>query len=103
LQARPLVLLVSKPTTFLALSLPAQARYVDLSCFDINLCGPETSLTRAFRADLRADPPFSLYAVIPDGSPPRTVGLTVYGLRLGTNCQRLDLAAQGYRICDVLR
>jgi hypothetical protein len=103
LPGKPLILLTSGPSAFLALSLPAEARYVDLGCGEINLCGPETTLTRQLRADLDATPPFSLYAVIPEGSPPRLIGLTAYGLHLGAECRRLALAAKVYLLCDVLR
>jgi hypothetical protein len=103
LPGRPLVFLTFAPSAFLALSLPAEARYVDLGCGEINLCGPETTLTRQLRADLNANPPFSLYAVIQDGRPPRISGLTAYGMRLGTQCQQLVVAAKAYLICDVLR
>jgi hypothetical protein len=104
LRGRPLILLPSKPTGFLALSLPADARYVDFSCGEIDLCGPATSLTRQFRADLDAEPAFSLYAVLPANDPPQIAAhLDAFGLRLGTQCQRLDLMERGYRICNVLR
>jgi len=103
LQGKPLIFLTSKPSAVLALSLPAQARYVDLSCEEINLCGPETTLTRQLRTDLNAVPPFTLYAEIPDSRPPPIAGFTAYGLRLGTQCQRLAVAAQVFLICDVLR
>jgi putative transposase len=69
LPGKPLVFLTFVPSAFVAVSLPADARYVDLGCGDINLCGPETTLTRQLREDLNADPPFSLYAVIQDSRP----------------------------------
>jgi hypothetical protein len=103
LPGKPLIFLTFAPSAFLALSLPAQARYVDFGCGEINLCGPETTLTRQLRADLSEVPPYSLYAVIPNGRPPRTVGFEAYGLHLGTQCRELPLAAKVYLICDVLR
>lgn len=103
LQPRPLVFLTFAPSAFLALSLPADARYVDLGCGEINLCGPDTTLTRQLRDDLNAVPPFSLYVVIPDGRAPRISGLATYGLRMGTQCQQLEVVEKVYLICDVLR
>jgi Glycosyltransferase family 87 len=103
LPGRPLIFLTSKSTAFLALSLPPQALYVDLTCGEIDLCGPETTLTRQLWADLHAVPPFTLYAEIPEGTPPRIVGLTAYGLRLGEQCQRIAVVARVFLICDVQR
>jgi hypothetical protein len=112
LDGNPLIFLTFGPSAFVALSLPANARYVNLGCGEINLCGPEdTTLTRQLRADLDAEPQFSLYAVIPSASSlpldaPSTLnlsGLTAYGLHLGTQCQRLAVAGKEYLICDVLR
>jgi hypothetical protein len=102
LQRMPLVFLTFKPTAFLALSLPADARYVDLSCNEIDLCGPETTLTRQLRADLNVVPSVPLYAVVPAWGAPPTEGLTAYNLRLGEQCQRLAVAAKVYSICNVL-
>jgi hypothetical protein len=103
LPGTPLIFLTFVPTAFLTLSLPPDARYVDIGCGEINLCGPDTTLTRQLRAELNAVPALSLYAVVPDGRPAGMSGLAAYGLRLGTQCQRLALAAKVYRICDVLR
>jgi hypothetical protein len=103
LPGKPLVFLTFAPSAFLALSLPAEARYVDIGCGEIDLCAADTTLTRQLRADLDAVPQFSLYAVIPDGHPPRIIGLTAYKLRLGEQCRRFAVAAKVYLICDVLR
>jgi len=112
LQGRPLIFLIFGPSAFVALSLPANARYVNLGCGEINLCGPaDTSLTRQLRTELQAVPPYTLYAVIPSvSSPPLDApampnlsGLAAYGLRLGTQCQPLAVAGKVYLICDVLR
>jgi hypothetical protein len=102
LPGRPLIFLTFAPSAFLALSLPTDARYVDLGCGEINLCGSDSTLTRQLRADLDAEPPYALYAIVPDGRPPRISGLVAYGLRLGTQCRSLALAAKVYLICDVL-
>jgi hypothetical protein len=105
LQGRPLIFLTFSPSAFLALSLPAEARYVDFECGEINLCGPyDTTLTRQLRTELQASPPDSLYMVMPRGSTaPQISGLAAYGLRLGPQCQRLALAGKVFLICDVLR
>jgi hypothetical protein len=105
LPGRPLIFLTFQPSAFLALSLPAEARYVDLDCDGINLCGPsDTTLTRQLRTELEAVPPYSLYAVIPgDSAIPRISGLAAYGLRLGTQCQQLAVADKVFLICAVLR
>jgi hypothetical protein len=112
LPGKPLIFLTFGPSAFVALSLPADALYVNLGCGEINLCGPEeTSLTRQLRADLAAVPPYSLYAVVASAAapplggsvPPHLTGLTAYGLRLGTQCQPLAVAAKVYLICNVLR
>ncbi len=104
LPGRPLIFLTTVPTAFLALSLPAGARYVDIACGELDLCaGPETSLTRQLRADLDAVPPFTLYAEIPDVESPHVSGLKRYGLHLGKQCRRLTAAARIFLICDVLR
>jgi hypothetical protein len=105
LPVRPLIFLTFQPSAFLALSLPAEARYVDLDCDGINLCGPsDTTLTRQLRTELEAVPPYSLYAVIPgDSAIPRISGLAAYGLRLGTQCQQLAVADKVFLICAVLR
>jgi hypothetical protein len=105
LQGKPLIFLTFAPSAFLALSLPATARYVDLDCGEIDLCGPgDTTLARQLRTELNEVPPDALYAVIPDGSAaPQVSGLAAYGLRLGARCQRLAIAAKVFLICDVLR
>ncbi len=112
LQGRPLIFLTFAPSAFVALSLPVDARYVDLECEGIDLCGPDdTPLTRQLRTELQADPPDTLYAVIPGESrPPQAAstgpglrGLAAWGLHLGTRCQSLPLAGKVYLICNVLR
>jgi len=112
LQDNPLIFLTFGPSAFLALSLPADAHYVNLDCGEMNLCGPaDTSLTRQLRTELQAVPPHTLYAVIPGvSSPPRDPpampnlsGLKAYGLRLGTQCQPLVVVRKTYLICNVLR
>lgn len=112
LQDRPLIFLTFQASAFVALSLPPDARYVDLDCRGIDLCDRrETPLTRQLRNDLNAQPAFSLYAVIPGGAPlpvgadatPNLAGLATYGLRLGSQCQRLILMTKMYLICNVLR
>jgi hypothetical protein len=103
LPGRPLIFLTFKPSAFLALSLPGKARYVDLSCDELDLCRSETSLTRQLKVDLIGTPPFSFYAVMQQGSPPNIVGLSTYGLRLGTRCQQLAVAAQTFLVCDVVQ
>jgi len=112
LQGRPLIFLTFGPSAFVALSLPVNARYVNLACGEINLCGPDdTSLTRQLRTELETVPPYTLYAVIPSVSPPlrgppikpNLSGFAAYGLRLGTHCQPLAVAGTVYPICDVLR
>jgi hypothetical protein len=112
LQDRPLIFLTFQASAFVALSLPADARYVDFDCRGIDLCDPrDTPLTQQLRNDLNAQPAFSLYAVIPGGAPlpvgasatPNLAGLVTYGLRLGSHCQRLPLMGKTYLICNVLR
>jgi len=105
LEGTPLIFLTTGPTAFLALSLPDTARYVGLYCGDPNLCGPDdTTLTRQLKADLAADPPYSLYAVIPGSwGTHAEPGLAAYGLRLGAHCQPLAVTEKLYQICDVLR
>jgi hypothetical protein len=112
LQGKPLIFLTFGPSAFVALSLPTNARYVNLGCGEINLCGPDdTTLTRQLRTELEAVPPRTLYAVIPSasarplGAPatPNLSGLAAYGLRLGTQCQPLAVDEKVYLICNVLR
>lgn len=112
LQGRPLIFLTFEPSAFLALSLPADAHYVNLGCGQINLCGPgDTTLTRQLRAELEDVPPYALYAVIPSVSSaplhasatPNLSGLAAYGLHLGTQCQPFAIDAKVYSICNVLR
>jgi hypothetical protein len=112
LQGTPLIFLTSVPTAFVALSLPVNARYVNLGCGEIDLCGPDqTSLTRQLRTELQAVPPYTLYVEIPSeswpkldaSSSPNLPGLAAYGLHLGTQCQPLPLAGKVYLICNVLR
>jgi hypothetical protein len=112
LHGKPLVFLTFAPSAFVALSLPANARYVNLDCGQMNLCGRnETSLTRQLRGALAAVPPDTLYAVIPSTSArpldapatPNISGLGTYGLRLGTECQPLAVAGKVYLVCEVLR
>ena len=112
LQGRPLIFLTFAPSAFVALSLPTDARYANLGCGEINLCGHDnTSLIRQLRAELQATPPYTLYAVIASASSPpmdapttpNISGLTAFGLRLGTECQPLPVAGHVYLICDVLR
>jgi len=105
LPGRPLIFLTFEPSAFLALSLPIDARYVNLDCREFNLCEPDdTTLARQLRADLEAAPPYTLYVVIPGGSSaPNLSGLAAYGLRLGTQCQSLAFVEKVYLICNVLR
>ena len=103
LPGRPLIFLTSRPTAFLALSLPDNARYVgfdtgmDLSA-DMN-----TTLTRQLRTELAATPPFSLYAIVqgPLGKTAASM-LASYGLHVTPRCRTLAVAAETFLVCDVV-
>lgn len=103
LPGKPLIFLTFPPSAFVAPSLPAASRYVDVGFGGLDLRGPiETTLTRQLRSELNADPPFTLYAVIPDDRNRHAPGLEAYGLRLGSQCRRLSVAAELLLICDVV-
>jgi len=104
LEGKPLVFLTFAPSAFVALNLPPDARYVGPICGELDLCARDSGLTRQLRRELAEVPPYSLYAVVPDGpSAPDVAGLAAYGLRLGAQCRRLAVAEKVFRICDVLR
>jgi hypothetical protein len=98
-----IVFLTEKPSSFIAASLPADARYVGIYG-DIDLhAGNDTSLTRQLRQEL-ASSSVTLkevdFGTLPDIS--RSI-LASYGLIATDQCQTLHFGASIIRICDVRR
>ena len=104
LQGAPIIFLSSKPTAFVALSLPDTARYVGMyGDFDLAATN-DTTLTRQLKRDLAAADGISLYAVVLGTLPGVTAReLASYGLRVSDDCQTLAAGGKTFRVCTVVR
>lgn len=104
LPGHPLIFLTRQPTAFLALSLPADARYVGFDGTIDPIAGRRTVLAQQLRTTLDAVPPPTLYAITHGPVPSEAASLLAsYGLHLTTICRSLNVAATTYRICDLTR
>jgi hypothetical protein len=99
-----LVFLTSVPLSFVAASLPANARYVGLGeQFDLN-ANRRTSLTRQIEQTLASAPDLQLKEVDLGSLPePAAAIFASYGLAATDRCEPLHLADFTYRICDLRR
>jgi hypothetical protein len=100
----PIIFLTTKPTAFVALSLPDNARYVGMDG-DLDLAAAnDTALTRQLKRELAAADGRSLYAVVLGALPEAAAReLASYGLRISDDCQALAAAGKTFRVCAVVR
>jgi hypothetical protein len=96
-----IVFLASKPMSYVAASLPADAIYVGVSGdFDLS-ASADTALTRTLKQALAAFPTARLKEV--DQGSPSDAMLKSYGLVVTANCEPLKMPDETLRICDVER
>ena len=109
-----IVFLTAKPSSFVAASLPPDARYVGLyrpgiygdfvfEDFDM-LSSNDTQFTRRLKQELATAPNVQLKEV-DRGTVPSVAAalLASYGLRATNQCEMLRIADLTFRICDVVR
>ncbi len=104
LSGAPIIFLGTKPTAFVALSLPDTARYVGMYG-DLDLAATnDTTLTRQLKRELAAAGGKSLYAVMLGALPDVTAReLASYGLRVTDDCQALAVGGKTFQACSVVR
>jgi hypothetical protein len=109
-----IVFLTRKPSSFVAASLPSDARYVGIYGVEIYgdfvykgfnmLASNNTNLTRQLKRELEPTPNV-LLKEIDEGTPPSDsiAILASYGLKVTNQCEILRIANENFRICDVER
>ncbi len=104
LPGAPIIFLGAKPSAFVALSLPDNARYVCASG-DVDLDPTsDRPLIRRLKDELTAANDQALYALLDDKPPADTMpDLMAYGLRVGSVCHRVDLGDRHFRLCEIVR
>ncbi len=97
-----LVFLTARPTLFIAPSLPADARYVGADgSIDLS-AGRGNALTKQIERDLAWARHRNLYSVDTGTTPAAAARiLSSYGLRVGNQCLRLDVATLPLRVCKL--
>lgn len=109
-----IVFLTGKPSSFVAASLPSDARYVGIYGVEIYgdfvykgfdmLAGNNTQLTRQLKQELASAPNVRLKVIDEDTTSIDSAAiLASYGLRVTNQCETLQIADKHFRICDVER
>jgi hypothetical protein len=107
-----IIFLAARPSSFVAASLPSDARYVGIygperygdfvfKGFDLS-AGNNTQLTRQLKQELTSEPNVLLKEIDQGSTPSDSVAvLASYGLRITNQCEMLQVADKSFRICDV--
>jgi hypothetical protein len=99
-----IVFLTGKPMSYIAASLPADARYVGLvGDFDLR-AGADNSLARQLKQMLATSPGARLKEVDQGSTPDKAAAiLSGYGLAATSKCKDLIMPDETLRVCDVER
>jgi Protein of unknown function (DUF2029). len=99
-----IVFLTEKPTLYIAASLPTAWRYVGILSDPELRADTGTALTRQLEQELVASPDVHLKEVDQGSVPGISIAILArYGLAVTTKCQKLQIANEKLRICNVER